>query len=92
MKSEAGNKSTVVLRKAVREILSALPEDRRASVPWLVGMINQTTPHVADEESIQEALGWNHDRGWVQSFRNHELERYEWTLTNEGRQQEGLAK
>jgi hypothetical protein len=90
--SEGVNKTNLTLRRVVREILSALPKGRKAPVKDIVGLINNETSHVADEDSVRDALAWNHDRGWVQSTKNHELDRFEWELTADGRKQEGLAE
>lgn len=73
------------LRRKVREALDALPDGRRATFTMLVEMVNELVPIPASEEQVQQALNWNHDRGFVSRFENTELERDEWLITRTGR-------
>lgn len=78
------------LRGEIRKQLSAFPPDKAASLGWLVKQINKTTPFICDERTVQAALDWNHDRGWVDYRYNSELEWDEWFLTPRGKAKEGV--
>lgn len=76
------------LRKKVREALALLPVGRQVPISMLVGLVNELVPVAASQTQVAEAVDWNHDRGFVGSNHNEELERHEWFITKKGRELE----
>lgn len=79
------------LIREVRRILSALPDGKRATAEWLASKINSDSPLVADEELVSAALIFNQGKGYVTYLHNEEMRQDEWSLTERGRKQEGVA-
>lgn len=73
------------LRAKVREALDALPDGRRAPLFMLHDLVNRLLPVPCTLSACEEAMRWNHDRGFIASHRNDELERDEWFITAQGR-------
>jgi hypothetical protein len=82
-----------ILREKIREVLSLLPEGRRADLVMIMTGANKllvddvvAKASTAKVEEVQSALGWLLDRGQVSFLRNATLERDEYHITMTGRQ------
>lgn len=80
----------ILLRRRVRLILSALPQNRRASEQLLFDKLLPDFPDLKLDE-LRAAISWNHTKGLIEYRHNADEERNEWFLTAEGRQKEGVA-
>lgn len=80
----------VLLRKAVRVILSAVPNGRKASEDLIFAKLSPDF-HDLRVDEMRLALEWNLAKGHVISSRDDDEERDTWCLTSEGRKKEGLA-
>lgn len=80
----------IFLRRRVRMVLSALPENRRASEQLLFDKLKPDLPDLRTDE-LQIALSWNHSKGYADFRYDEGEERKEWFLTPEGRHKEGLS-
>lgn len=78
------------LRKQIRVILSALPQGRKATEPFLKSMLDRETPEPVQVPELGEALEFNHSKGWIEYTHNTDTAHDEWFLTPRGRAKEGL--
>jgi uncharacterized protein (DUF433 family) len=80
----------ILLRRRVRVVLSALPQNRRASEELLFDKLEADFPDLKVDD-LRKAIAWNHAKGFIEYHYSSDLERNEWFLTAEGRQKEGVA-
>jgi hypothetical protein len=79
----------IILRKNVRIILSTELK-YRFSETMIMQRLALLMPEPVQVPEMKTALEWNHARGYVESRYNEDAERHEWSLTDDGKQKEGL--
>lgn len=77
---------TGLLRRKVREALAVLPAAYpRATHKMVHESVLTLTAFRPDKRHTQDALEWNHERGFVEKLWNHDFDRDEFCITNKGR-------
>lgn len=76
-------------RAAVLEAFRVAPT-RRFPLSMIVDQVDKTSAERFPVESIRAAVGWQADKGNLKHFRNDEMERDEWRLTDAGRDELGV--